>query len=626
METKEAADQILEDKEHHVIKGKWVDCKSAVLRQEIHGTSKKGSKNSSNNQSSKMSKPSPMGHMLHSPALGPQNSMGIDSGSGTSSHKQQSLGLKNPSGPFSPDSRYIDTPVLSYSSLNNRVIKTGNSDLSNYYGGQPSAKPYQHSAYDNRGYHHPQANPREGGHHIYQQPHRGNHGNSRRGYHYGDYPYENHQEQYHHEGFEYQDSQAKQEFVPAAYHEQTRGYYYEQEPPEDGSDYYQDSQHFQPTRGYGFGQHSRKQQQRNYDRPDDSNIRQANQPVLPLAEIDHGHQGPSNPWGQISTTKSHEQAKDSHQAFLSTETDQQHNLSSFDHIGHGTVVNTDRLTQTNSLLFDEAKDLTDHDSDPANPKWGSLTLEENFALDYEKTPNLSGLMFVDGNNTLQHIGKLVHTHGSVIKGELIEFPPSPPDKKSSPPIGKRSVISITPPIPPIGAQNSLQEGIEDPNGNQDQFQEQHSIGFLMGRPYDAEADMRSPNYSIYDRYHAQGKDQLQHHGMYLGSSAPHIMHTGMYSPVQQIGFLTPQDKTIIHTPSSLFSNPAKPKYNTPKTETEVRKKLLEDEARKKKSGETSGFSKYYQKVVSKIVHPQPPEEARASSQSEEQHIPQELEK
>jgi len=122
------------------------------------------------------------------------------------------------------------------------------------------------------------------------------------------------------------------------------------------------------------------------------------------------------------------------------------------------------------------------------------------------------------------------------------------------------------------------------------------------------------------------RDQTHHHGAFLGSSAPHIMHGGMYSPIQQLGFLTPQDKTIIHTPSSLFASNPKGKFNTPKTETEVRKTLLEEEARKRRSGETTGFSKYYQKVVSKISNTSGPEQARSPSEVVDQATnPQEKE-
>lgn len=612
MESKEAADQILEDKDHHIIKGKWVDCKSAVLRQEMNGASKSKPSNQKNNLPERSGKGPSISHMIQSPNIGPQRSpvIGVGSGSGTGSNKQHSIHLQSASGQFTPKSQYIDTPALSYSSGANRTLKSGHSHLSHYYAANNSTKNSYHQNSDYGSDHYSPAN----------KPHRSQLP-QRYPQHLYDYRYQhqalpNNQEYYYDDqGQPYAENhQMSDAFMPAAYHEQQSDMYYEAEDPQDISQYYGGPQNYSPILA---GQ--RYSSMRNATRPTDSrddNLAYA-PPVRQHSDVVPKHSTDYNRPGSITGKIVHNQPQvaRNHRPLAdlmqppSEDQEERHQPLS-------TSLQTDRLTQMKSHPYEDGKEHTDPFSEVAQAKWSSITLEDNYVDETEKTDQFGSMLFLDGSKNSQtavNTGTQFNSFKPSAGAEPSSYLPISAEHKPSPQIAKRSAISVTPPPPNTGAQQLTQDPNQPLNDKEDQF-EQHSVGFLMGRPYDAEADIRSPNYSIYDKNYAMASREHTHHGAYLGSSAPHIMHGGMYSPIQQFGFLTPQDKTIIHTPSSLFASNPKGKFNTPKTETEVRKTLLEEEARKRRSGETTGFSKYYQKVVSKISKTGDSEPARNPSE------------
>ena len=618
METKEAADQILEDKEHHIIKGKWVDCKSAVLRQEINGTTKTKTTNSKNVPvPQKQGKTPSISHMIQSPNIGPQRSSGIDSGSGTGSHKQQSIHLQNVSGGFTPNSRYIDTPALSYSSGANRTLKSGNSNLSHYYAINNSTKSsyHHHSDYGSEHYspankpHRPQPPQRQPEHlYDYRQQH---------AYQYHQPAHrDDHQDYYHGHNQHYQDDhQMADGFLPGAYHEQTSEMYYEPQEQHDMHGYFGGHAHY-PSVITGQRYSSMRNAARQHD-IGEGQIAYApparqHSDVLPKVSGEYKQPGSMAVKASLNQQPAPRITQPSPIAMQQLPLDEEEEeFKPFQ-----APLQTDRLTQTNSHPFDDGKEHTDPFSEVAHAKWSSVTLEENYLDEAEKADQFGSMLFLDGSKNSQGAGNpgtQFNSFKPAAGAEQGNYLPNSIEHKPSPQVAKRSTISVTPPPPNPGAQQSPIDPHQPLNDKDDQF-EQHSVGFLMGRPYDAEADMRSPNYSIYDKHFAVSRDQTNHHGAFLGSSAPHIMHGGMYSPIQQLGFLTPQDKTIIHTPSSLFASNPKGKFNTPKTETEVRKSLLEEEARKRRSGETTGFSKYYQKVVSKISNNSGHEQARSPSE------------
>lgn len=603
METKEATDQILEDKDHHIIKGKWVDCKSAVLRQEINGTTKTKTTNQKiSSVPQKHGKPPSISHMIQSPNIGPQRSSGIESGSGTGSHKQHSIHLQNVSGQFTPNSRYIDTPALSYSSGANRTLKSGHSNLSHYYAMNNSTKSSYHHHSDYGSEHCspankptrpqlPQRQPQDL--YDYRQPHA--------------YQYQqqvdrdDHQGYYHEHDQHYQeDHQMSEGFMPGAYHEQSSEMYYHPQEQRDAQGYFGQQAHYpsiitgqrySSMRNAGR-QHDIGEGQLTYAPP----TRQHSD-VLPKTSAEYKQPGSLTGKAVINQQQAPRNTQQSAIVMQPPLDEEEEEYKPFQ-----APLQTDRLTQTNSHPYDDGKEHTDPFSEVAHVKWSSVTLEDNFMDEAEKADQFGSMLFLDGSKKSQGAGNpgtQFNSFKPAAGAEPGSYIPNSIEHKPSPQVTKRSTISVTPPAPNPGVQQSPIDLHNVGNDKDDQF-EQHSIGFLMGRPYDAEADMRSPNYSIYDKHYAGSRDQTNHHGLFLGSSAPHIMHGGMYSPIQQLGFLTPQDRTIIHTPSSLFASNPKGKFNTPKTETEVRKTLLDEEARKRRSGETTGFSKYYQKVVSKI--------------------------